>query len=128
MQIFSYSRNGFSINHTVDEHPDNFNFQMHVHPNCELYYFVSGKGYYTVEGKQYHHIIHPNTLMPAEGFVSVSVVCKDSALGDCLSTALFCMSAEEGSALIESLQGVEAMWINQSGEKTVSSGWDTYIK
>ena len=84
--------------------------------------------YYTVEGKQYHHIIHPDTLMPAEGFVSVSVVCKDSALGDCLSTALFCMSAEEGSALIESLQDVEAMWINQSGEKTVSSDWDTYNK
>ena len=65
MQIFSYSRNGFSINHTVDEHPDNFNFQMHVHPNCELYYFVSGKGYYTVEGNNYP--LTPGAIMIMRG-------------------------------------------------------------
>lgn len=53
MQIFSYSTNDFSMHHTIDEHPDEFNFPMHAHPYCELYYFISGSGYYTVEGNNY---------------------------------------------------------------------------
>jgi thiamine biosynthesis lipoprotein len=84
--------------------------------------------YYTVDGKRYHHIIHPQTPMPAEGFLSVSVVCADSGLADCLSTALFCMSPEKGRALVESMPGVEAMWVGENGEQAVSSGWNTYTK
>lgn len=84
--------------------------------------------FYYVNGKPYHHIIHPDTLMPAEGFLSVSVVCNDSGFGDALSTALFCMTKEKGLALIESLPDTEAMWISDDGEKTVSSGWEKYVK
>lgn len=84
--------------------------------------------FYYVDGKPYHHIIHPDTLMPAEGFVSVSVVCEDSGFGDALSTALFCMTQEEGLSLVESLPDVEAMWVTDNGEMTVSSGWNNYVK
>ncbi len=84
--------------------------------------------YYTVDGKRYHHIIHPQTQMPANGFLSVSVICKDSGLGDSLSTALFCMSLEEGRALVESLPEVEVLWVEENGNQTVSSGWNAYIK
>ena len=84
--------------------------------------------YYYVDGKAYHHIIHPDTLMPAEGFTSVSVICEDSGLGDALSTALFCMSFDEGKELIESLPDTEAMWLTSEGEKNTSSGWDKYVK
>jgi thiamine biosynthesis lipoprotein len=66
--------------------------------------------------------------MPAEGYLSVSVICKSSAEGDALSTALFCMSLEEGLALIDSTEGAEAMWILSDGEKHYSKGFDTYIK
>lgn len=84
--------------------------------------------YYYVDGKAYHHIIHPDTLMPADNFVSVSVVCKDSGFGDAMSTALFCLSLEEGLKLVESVSGLEAMWLTHDGEKTVSSGWNEYVK
>lgn len=84
--------------------------------------------FYYVDGKAYHHIIHPDTLMPAEGYVSVSVVCKDSGLGDVLSTALFCMPQKDGLTLIESLPDVHAMWVTADGDKTFSSGWETYVK
>ncbi len=84
--------------------------------------------FYYVDGKPYHHIIHPDTLMPAEGFVSVSVVCKDSGMGDALSTALFCMPQKDGLALVESLPEVEAMWVTADGDKTFSSDWDKYVK
>jgi thiamine biosynthesis lipoprotein len=84
--------------------------------------------FYYVDGKPYHHIIDPDTLMPAQGYLSVSIVCDDSGLGDALSTALFCMTKEEGLKLIESLSGVEAMWVTETNEKFFSSGWSKYEK
>lgn len=83
--------------------------------------------YYTVDGKRYHHIIDPETLFPAENFLSVSVICQSSATGDALSTALFCMSYEEGLSLVNSTEGVEAMWIFPNGEKRYSEGFSSYI-
>ena len=83
--------------------------------------------YYVVDGKNYHHIIDSETLMPAEGFVSVSVICDDSGLGDALSTALFCMSFEEGLSLVESLSDVEAMWVISENNIKTSSGFSSFV-
>ena len=82
--------------------------------------------YYVVDGKRYHHIIDPDTLMPSEGYLSVSVVCRSSADGDALSTALFCMTPEAGLALIESLPDVEALWVMSDGSRQQSSGFAGY--
>ena len=82
--------------------------------------------YYVVNGKRYHHIIDPETLLPAGYYLSVSVICRDSAEGDALSTALFCMPFEDGLALVEKLDGAEAMWILPGGEKRYSDGFASY--
>ncbi len=84
--------------------------------------------YYYVDGKSYHHIIHPDTLMPAEGYLSVSIICDNSGFGDAMSTALFCLPKEKGVELIEAVPGTEAMWVAEDGTKTVSSGWNEYVK
>ncbi len=84
--------------------------------------------YYVVDGKRYHHIIHPDTQMPADGFSAVSVVCADAGLGDALSTALFCMTLEEGQALIASIPDAEAHWVAADGTRTASAGWAQYVK
>ena len=84
--------------------------------------------YYVVDGKRYHHIIDPKTLMPSEGYLAVSIVCQSSAMGDALSTALFCMSLEDGLALVNSMDGVEAMWTTENGENHQSDGFSTYVK
>ena len=84
--------------------------------------------YYTVDGKEYHHIIDPNTLMPAAYFTAVSIITEDSGLADALSTTLFNMSLEEGMALIDSLEGTEAMWVMKDGTLNYSSGFERYIK
>lgn len=84
--------------------------------------------FYYVDGKPYHHIIHPDTLMPATGYLSVSVVCNNSGLGDALSTALFCLPQTEGLALVESIKEAEAMWVDEEGRKVYSSGWKQYEK
>ena len=82
--------------------------------------------FYYVDGKPYHHIIHPETLMPATEYLSVSVVCNDSGLGDALSTALFCLPQDKGLELIESLDDAEAMWVTVDRKKYYSSGFNKY--
>lgn len=80
--------------------------------------------YYVVDGKNYHHIIDPATLMPAEYFSSVTVLCSDSALADALSTALFCLSYEDGLALVESIGGIDVLWIKADGTQYKTDGFD----
>ena len=72
---------------------------------------------------RYHHIIDPDTLWPADYFTAVTILCPDSGLADCLSTGLFCMPLDEGMALIESLDGVEALWCTKDGQVIRSSGF-----
>ena len=84
--------------------------------------------YYVVDGVRYHHLIDPDTLWPARYFDSVSVLSPDSGAADCLTTGLFCMSLEDGQKLIESLDGVEALWCTPDGEVIQSSGWAGHEK
>lgn len=84
--------------------------------------------FYEVDGKRYNHIIDPDTLMPADHFSAVAVLVPDSGLGDCLSTGLFCLPLEDGQALVESLDGVEAMWMLKDGSVVYSSGFGDSVK
>ena len=78
--------------------------------------------FFNYEGEKYHHIIDKDTLMPAKYFTSVSILAKDSGLADALSTALFAMSYEEGRALVDSLENVEAIWIYYDGTIVYTDG------
>lgn len=82
--------------------------------------------FYTVNGVNYHHIIDPDTLMPGENFMSVSVLADDSGLGDAFSTSLFLMDLNEGKRLVEATDGVEAMWVLPDGELVYSSGFEAF--
>ena len=84
--------------------------------------------YFTVKGQRYHHIIDRDTLYPADYFASLTVVTRDSALADALSTALFCMSAEQGMALAESIGGVELLWIFPDGRMQWTPGFADLIE
>ena len=83
--------------------------------------------YFEIAGKRYHHLIDPGTAYPADTFVSVSILGPDSGVCDALSTALFVMTKEEGQALIESLDGYEAVWIYSDGKILKSAGMEPYI-
>ena len=67
--------------------------------------------FYTVDGVNYHHLIDPDTLMPSTDFRSVSIITDDSGYADMLSTTAFLMPYEQSRAFIESLDGVEAIWV-----------------
>ena len=111
--------------------PDKFSSQTFV---CEVNIkntslVTSGdyERYYLVNGERYHHIIDPETLMPATHFSSVSVFVENSALADALSTALFCMSYEEGLELVKSINA-EAIWVTRDGKVSMTDGVDVVKK
>ncbi|MGM9604732.1 MAG: FAD:protein FMN transferase [Faecousia sp.] len=82
---------------------------------------------YTVDGKSYHHIIDPDTLMPSSYWRSVSILCEDSGLADCLSTALFLLPLEEGRALAEEC-GAEVMWVDAGMNITQTPGFTAALR
>lgn len=83
--------------------------------------------YYEVDGVKYHHIVDPATLFPANYVSSVTVVTEDSGYADGLSTALFLMDGKAGLDFVESLDGVEALWVFEDGSQQMSSGLEAYI-
>jgi len=84
--------------------------------------------YYTVDGKNYHHIIDPETLFPAGYFTAVTIICKDSGFADVLSTAVFNMPFEQGLKFIDSLPDTEALWVLKNGEIKYSANFKDLIK
>ena len=96
--------------------------------------------YYEADGKRWHHIIDPDSLQPEGRYLSVTILTEDSGLADALSTALFNMSIEDGTALLEALKNktqsiagiqvktAEALWILPDGSLQSTSGYVSYRK
>lgn len=84
--------------------------------------------YYTVNGREYHHIINPDTLFPSECFTAVTIAVGNSGVADALSTAVFNMPFEEGKRLIESMPETYALWVMKNGEVRYSSGFELLLK
>ena len=109
-----------------DTTSDDFLLKLNITDECIV---TSGdyQRYYTVDGKKYCHIINPETLMPSEYMASVSVICEDSSFGDAMSTALFNMTIEDGKNLVDSLDGIEAVWVDKEYNKTFSKGFNQFL-
>lgn len=90
--------------------------------NSTLVTSGSYQRFFTYNGKVYSHIIDTETGYPSDRFSSVSVLAPSdySGLADALSTALFCMSYEDGLSLIEKTDGVSALWVFNDGSYKAS--------
>ena len=85
--------------------------------------------FYADDGTFYHHILNPATGYSYDNDLSdVTILSKDSLTGDCLSTTCFCLGLEDGMKLIESFDGIEAVFVTNEGEIHYSSGAKTYVK
>ena len=82
---------------------------------------------YRVDGKEYHHIIDPQTLLPARNWQSVSIVCDDSGLADALSTALFVFDRTQGEALA-ARYGADVLWVDANGQEYRTAGFDKRLR
>lgn len=70
--------------------------------------------YFKKDGSLYHHILNPETGYPYEGsLLQATVISCSSTDGDALSTCCFALGLEEGSALIESLEDVQAVFVTE---------------
>ena len=110
------------------ENPNNRNDIYNIIIGNNISITTSGdyQRYYECDGKKYHHIIDPNTLYPSEHVKSVTVITKDGALGDMLSTTLFLMSVEDGLEFIKKYSDVEAIWYTLDDEIIKSEGFSNY--
>ncbi len=71
----------------------------------------------------YHHILDTRTGYPVvSDLLSVSIIASDSFIADALSTAVYAMGIEKGLELIESYEGIEAVFITTGKDIFVSSG------
>ncbi len=73
--------------------------------------------FYDESGNFYHHILDSKTGYPCNtDLLQVTIISKDSATGDALSTACFALGLEKGMRLIDSLPDVYAVFITSDGK------------
>lgn len=82
--------------------------------------------YYEYNGKRYSHIISPKTLYPTNYMKSVTVITKNSAYADILSTYLYLLPIEDGIKYVDKIKGVEAIWYTNDGKIKYSSNAKKY--
>ena len=74
-------------------------------------------------GKRYHHILDPFTGYPSEsGLTQVTVVTDQSIDGDGLTTTLFLLGLDKGLALVEKMDGVEAIFVTKDNQIIATKG------
>ena len=73
--------------------------------------------YFEVDNTIYHHILDTKTGYPCDnGLYSVTIFSKNSVDGDALSTSCFALGLEKGEELINSLEGVDALFVTSDYE------------
>lgn len=83
--------------------------------------------YFIEDGVRYHHILNPFTGYPAQsGIISSTIIGDNSMECDALSTACYILGADKALELINSIDGVEAVFIDNDGKAHTSDGISKY--
>jgi len=75
------------------------------------------------EGKVYHHLINPATGKPTDnGLLSVTIICDDGTLADCLSTAMFVLGETKAIEYWEKYGGFDMIMVTDDDRVICTSG------
>ncbi len=80
------------------------------------------------DGIKYHHILDPDTGLPARKLASVTIIAETATEADALSTAVFVLGPDKGLDLIEKLPTAEGILITPEIEILVSSGLEGLVE
>lgn len=76
--------------------------------------------YFIEDGKRYHHLLNPKTGYPADSCQSVSIMAKDGAIADPLSTGIFIIGHERGIKLLEENK-ISGFMVDKEGRIYITS-------
>lgn len=80
------------------------------------------------DGTLYHHILNPQTGYSYENdLLGVSIISDKSVDGDGLSTTAFALGLSDGMKLINSMDGVEALFITKDEKLHYSEDFKSYM-
>ena len=113
------------IAHTLEEVTPSLDIRVGAHTAVS----TSGdyQRSYRVDGVDYAHIIDPADGCPPRHMRAVTVICADAGQADVLSTALFVMPVREALSLVDSLDGVEAVVLDNALNWQYSAGFSAYL-
>ena len=78
---------------------------------------------FDLDGVRYHHILDTSTGWPVQNeLAGITIFTSDAFDADALSTTVFAMGLEDGTAFVESLDGVEAVFITRDEQVSWTSG------
>ena len=78
--------------------------------------------YFERDGVRHHHIVDPATGMSPSSVHSVTVMASDGLTCEALSKTVFVLGVERGIALVESMEGADAIVVDAQGQLHTSSG------
>jgi len=79
--------------------------------------------YFMKDGKRFHHIIDPKTGYPSQSkIISATIISDDSIDGDGLSTGIYILGIDKAMEIIESIYGIEAIFITENKKVYKTSG------
>ena len=75
------------------------------------------------DAKTYHHLLNPSTGYPFDNEIAgVSIISDSSTDGDALSTSAFALGITSGMEFIESLDGIDAIFVTTDKKVYLTSG------
>jgi thiamine biosynthesis lipoprotein len=78
---------------------------------------------FSVNGRQYGHIIDPRTGTPLGRNLLACVIAPNAAQAEALSKALLILGEQQGIALLQRLPEVEGILIEIGGQRWMTTGW-----
>lgn len=124
--ILNLGGNIYAVGSKTKDTPWNVGIQNPFEPNGDVLATLkvvdksivtsgSYERFFEKDGVKYHHILSPFDGYPINsGLVSVSIISEESVMGDILSTSTFSLGLDDGRALINSLEGIAAVFVTEN--------------